>query len=86
MIESLATGLVTIATSVGGVPDLIDDNSNGYLVDPKDFIGFADIIIKVLKNPALKLDIEKNARDSALNNFSYQVVGKKHKDFLYTFL
>jgi glycosyltransferase involved in cell wall biosynthesis len=86
VIESLATGLVTIATSVGGVPDLIDDRSNGFLVKPKDVNGFADIIIKVLKNPALKQAIEKNARDSALNNFSYQVVGKKHKDFLLSIL
>jgi glycosyltransferase involved in cell wall biosynthesis len=86
VIESLATGLVTIATSVGGVPDLIDDRSNGFLVKPKDVNGFADIIIKVLKNPTLKQAIEKNARDSALNNFSYQVVGKKHKDFLLSIL
>ena len=86
VIESLATGLVTIATSIGGVPDLIDNNSNGFLVKPKDYSGFADIIIKVLRNPALKQEIEKNARDSAQKYFSYQVIGQKHKEFLLSIL
>ena len=51
IIESLALGKPVIASRSGGNPELIADNINGFLVKPRNYIGLANSIIKILKNP-----------------------------------
>jgi len=82
ILESLACGLVTISTSVGGVPDLIQDGENGFLIKPGDHSAFADCIKKALIDSELREKIKKNARKSAEENFSYKAIGEKHKQFI----
>jgi glycosyltransferase involved in cell wall biosynthesis len=47
-VESCLLGVPTIATSVGGFPDLIRDGSTGWLVPPKDPPALADAITAAL--------------------------------------
>ena len=82
LIESLSVGKVTVSTKVGGIPDIIKNKVNGFLVHPGDVKGFSDCILTVLNNQSLKIAVENNARISAVENYSYDVIGKKHKDFL----
>jgi glycosyltransferase involved in cell wall biosynthesis len=82
LLESLSVGKVTISTTVGGIPDIIRNECNGLLVHPGDVEGFADCILRIVNNPALKMSIEKQARISAVENYSYDVIGREHKDFL----
>ncbi len=49
--ESLALGVPTIATNVGGFPDIVIDDVTGQLVPVKDPIALADAIAKALDNP-----------------------------------
>jgi glycosyltransferase involved in cell wall biosynthesis len=86
LLESLAAGKVTISTAVGGIPDIIKNEFNGFLVHPGDIKAFADYILKAINNPPLKMSIEKQARSSAVENHSYDVIGSKHKDFLTSIL
>jgi glycosyltransferase involved in cell wall biosynthesis len=82
VLESLATGKVTIATAVGGIPDLIRNEFNGLLVESGDTKGFADCIRRVLNDQSLRMSIEENARKSAEAHYSYRVVGEKHREFI----
>jgi len=82
LLESLSVGKVTISSRVGGIPDIIRNGANGFLINPGDIKGFADCILDVANNPSLKMSIEKEARISAIANFSYDVIGREHKNFL----
>jgi glycosyltransferase involved in cell wall biosynthesis len=82
VLESLAAGKVMIATAVGGIPDLIDNGSNGFLFQPGDAGELNDCILKVLNDTQLKMDLEKNARKSAEKKYSYPIIGGRHLAFV----
>ena len=51
--ESLLCGVPTVATDVGGLPDVIEPGVTGWLVAPKKPAELADTIDKVLSDPVL---------------------------------
>lgn len=51
VLETFCSGVPMVATSVGGVPEMIEDGINGILVPPKDPSALADAILRVLKMP-----------------------------------
>lgn len=46
--EALACGRPVVATAVGGVPDLVRDGENGFLIEPRDAALAADRIARAL--------------------------------------
>ena len=50
MIESMASGKPVIGTKVGGIPDLIQDGGNGYLVDSGDVDALTDRLDRLLSD------------------------------------
>lgn len=70
ILEAMGYGLPIVASSVGGIPQLIKNNENGLLITPGDIEGFAQAIIMILKNDNLKKDMGLNSHSIAKNKFS----------------
>jgi len=49
VLEAMAHGLPIIATNVGGIPELIEEGKNGFLVPPGDEISLANAIMKMIE-------------------------------------
>ena len=47
--ESLAAGIPTIATNIGGFPDIVIDNETGYLCNVKDPNSIVKCVSKMFK-------------------------------------
>ena len=53
IIEALAAGRPIVATDVGGVPDVVRDGIDGFLVDVGDTEGMAARLAEISADPAL---------------------------------
>jgi len=60
IIEALACGLPVVASGVGGVPEIITNEANGYLVKAKDTESIADNILLLLQDEKLRKKISDN--------------------------
>lgn len=58
-VESLAAGVPTIATAVGGLPDVVIDGDTGWLVPPRDPVQLSSTLLDVLRHP---LEARRRAR------------------------
>lgn len=50
ILEAMSYGLTIISTPVGGIPELINNGENGYLVNPGDSVALAEAIEKAATN------------------------------------
>lgn len=64
--EAMLIGMPCIASNVGGIPSLIEDNETGFLFDDINPNMLAEKIIEMKENPARALSLAKNARRAAL--------------------
>lgn len=65
LVEAMATGLPCVATSVGGIPEIVDDGRNGLLVPPGDPLALQAALEKVMADPDLAARCGEEARRSA---------------------
>jgi glycosyltransferase involved in cell wall biosynthesis len=65
IVEAFCRARPVVASRVGGIPDLVQDGSNGLLVEPDDMDGLADALVRVLKNRELAERLGAGADSSA---------------------
>jgi glycosyltransferase involved in cell wall biosynthesis len=68
-IEAMATGLPVITTNVGGVPDIIDDGKQGFLIEPGDGAALTTSLERLLGDAALRQAMSVHARQKVLACF-----------------
>jgi glycosyltransferase involved in cell wall biosynthesis len=68
--EALACGIPVIGTSVGGVPEVIDDGKTGELVAPDQPVELAKTIKKLLKNKAAMKKMGMHGREHVVENLN----------------
>jgi glycosyltransferase involved in cell wall biosynthesis len=70
MLESMAYGLVPLVTSVGSIPEVIQNDFNGFFIDGKSPLEIATIICNLSNNRELLNTISQNARNTISENFN----------------
>jgi glycosyltransferase involved in cell wall biosynthesis len=75
--EAMAVGLPVVATSVAGIPELLDQGRCGLLVAPKNVDALAKAATQLLENHSLRTVLARQARAYAEGMFNQEVNGAR---------
>lgn len=80
--ESMACGVVVLATAVGGIPDLVLDGKTGFILENNDPETIAKQVILVLNDPNLG-EIAANARRYVEERYTYDAIVERFERIIY---
>ncbi|MFQ6118111.1 MAG: glycosyltransferase, partial [Candidatus Bipolaricaulia bacterium] len=70
VLEAMSCAVPVVATRVGGLPEVVRDGEDGYLVDVGDVAALAERGIKLLSDDALRERMGQQARQRVLEKFT----------------
>ena len=70
LMEAMAKGLPVISTNHGGIPELVQDHRNGYLVPERDIDALAKTIVEIVRHPDEVAAIAREARRRIEKDFN----------------
>lgn len=83
ILEAMASGLPCIATSVGGIPEWIENRTTGFLIPPRSPKAVAEAILTLAANPTLRTRIGSAARDVVVRKGQWTILMEQaEKDYL----
>ena len=81
VLEAMACGKPVIGTKVGGMRDTIKDGETGFLVELGN-VGELAKRITILMNNNKRAEMGLRARERAVKNFDWMVIGKRYQNVL----
>lgn len=78
ILEAMAAELPVVASSVGGVPEAVEDGDTGLLVPPRDPVRLAAALERLLVDPALRRRLGSNGRERVREHFSLEAFQQAH--------
>lgn len=85
LLESMACNTAVITSNVGGNVDLIENDVNGLLLDPKDSDSFVKEIINILTNDEKRKSLENHASDT-VQKYDWKNIGNLYLNLYRTIL
>ena len=71
-IESFINGKPVIASNIGGIPEIVEDNMNGLLFEPGNVEQLKECILKYWNNPDLVVEHGKNGYAKVTDIYTYK--------------
>ena len=69
LVEAMAAGTPVIASAVSGIPELVEHEVNGLLVEPEDPEALADTLLRLRDDPAFSRALAENGRETVERRF-----------------
>lgn len=70
ILEAMSAKTPVVSTNVGGIPEVITDGMEGFLVDKSNPEALANAMKRYIKQPELIIEHGENARSKVLTNFN----------------
>lgn len=72
LLEAMAYGVPAVASSVGGVPEVILSKQNGILLSPGDPEAIKSAVLELSRSPSLRMTLGLNARNTIRQRYGIQ--------------
>ncbi len=80
-LEAMACEVPVVASNVGGLPEVVTDGVEGYLVEPRDIERMADRSVSILADEAVRKEMGRRARAKAHLNFCSTKIIARYEEF-----
>ena len=70
LLEAMAASRAVVASRVGGVPEIVEDGSEGFLVEPMDAHGLTERCLRLIQSPEMAKKMGETARVRVEQDFS----------------
>jgi glycosyltransferase involved in cell wall biosynthesis len=70
VIEAMAAGVPVLATSVGGLSELVTHGVTGYLAPPGNANKLADALVELAEDSTRRVELAERAKNRANSEFS----------------
>jgi glycosyltransferase involved in cell wall biosynthesis len=80
LLEAMASGCPVIGSNVGGIPDIITDGENGFLVPEQRPDSIAEKIVRIFSDTELQERFRRNGLIRVQESFSWVVIAKKFSE------
>ncbi|MEH7523705.1 N-acetyl-alpha-D-glucosaminyl L-malate synthase BshA [Bacillus sp. JJ1503] len=85
-LEAMACGVPCIGTNIGGIPEVIANEKNGYLCELGDIPAIAEKGIHLLSNEELHQRFSREAINTAYHNFRSELIVTQYENIYYNLL
>jgi glycosyltransferase involved in cell wall biosynthesis len=82
LLEAFAIGIPVVATSVGGIAEVVESEFNGILVPPGQMELMAAAIDRILSKPRLREELIEGGRRTLKNKFSWEALVARTEEAL----
>ncbi|MEK5215483.1 N-acetyl-alpha-D-glucosaminyl L-malate synthase BshA [Psychrobacillus sp. FSL H8-0487] len=80
LLEAMACGVPCIGTNVGGIPEVITNGDNGFIVELGDWKKVAEHGVEVLQNPSLHKQIVDRSLEVIRDRFSSKSIVEQYEE------
>jgi glycosyltransferase involved in cell wall biosynthesis len=70
LMQALAMGLPVVSTTVGSIPDVVQDGTTGFVVPPRDTEALAGRVLALLDDPSLRKEMGRRGRALVERDYS----------------
>jgi glycosyltransferase involved in cell wall biosynthesis len=86
ILEAMSHGLPVIAPKSGGLPEILKDGLEGYLVDGRNPKMFAEKCLQLYRDKELTRNMGTASRERIFNNFSIEIMAGKYYHLYYNII
>ncbi|MDA5192500.1 glycosyltransferase family 4 protein [Govanella unica] len=86
ILEAFSFGLPVVAYKIGGIPELVANDQDGFLIEPGNAGKMADALIKMIKNPELAVTMGRSGQQKITTHFTLSASADKHNDYWHSLL
>jgi glycosyltransferase involved in cell wall biosynthesis len=80
VLEAMASGTPVICSRLGGLPEIVQDGTTGFLIEPGNVAQLRERIDQVLRDRALAARLGQNARELVIERFTWEACARRCLD------
>ncbi|MBN1823372.1 MAG: glycosyltransferase family 4 protein [Endomicrobiales bacterium] len=78
MLESMASAKPIVVTNAGGMPEVVQEDINGYIVKIKDFDSLATRVAQILSDTVLRNRLGRTGKQIVSTHFTKEIMANSH--------
>ena len=86
LLEAMIHGVPCLGTDIGGIPEVIKNGVNGYVIELEDIKGASKRLLELLENDSLRKQMGDQAVQMIKEHFQTEYIVNQYEDLYYSLL